>query len=647
MVFYRHQLVPAVIFRIILPVFFAGFLLGCSSVNEPSAPETLPPGYLSAGDNVSQRMLWGYFSGYANPEEGIFELTPMRSADMHLNLVSILNNSAGVSAQVLWAESTPSEGLFTVRVTIKHPYPGNPNYAGFDVHGIFITGASVHLGQGLWIAGEDRPRLLNPDGYTRWWNPLEFTNPGWFGYTNGKLGSPTPDVFDALLNGYKIFADAFPTELEEDPLWLSFPALDDDNGRGVFASSSITRRYQIQFPPGDSYFNYAIDASWAHPSGDPPVVPDDYPPHANCHEAWWIRGDVIENTLKYYTDTGAHEGNLSVYVCVYDWQGRMNGVIAPEVIMVKVFSESLLGSGYAQASLTYDDGISALYQADLTSMCDPDYAGTHLIGIEALSAGGSYKQSWQAAPSQALAAYQVIPVEVEAAVTGPDLTKLFGIHVYVLRTSGGSSPAISDAEIAEDIDYANGFWNEYGFGFELTKKSFIDNSFWYNLDPYDGESMYSSHHDTTGLLNLYYVNAIVGMGGAFCMMGCKYVDNKAKDTYIIFDANSNVGFEEVLTHELGHNIGMLDDLYWLYFGYSCMDLAYLFCGFYPTDIYCKSSDAGMGNIMYFVSETPGKPPSWYHISSADIEMNTPPINSQGENAAYLHAHYPNNFKDMQ
>ena len=175
---------------------------------------------------------------------------------------------------------------------------------------------------------------------------------------------------------------------------------------------------------------------------------------------------------------------------------------------------------------------------------------------------------------------------------------------------------------------------------------YIDNNTYYNLDPYDAQNLHAWKHDSTGLINLYYVNSIVGMGGAFCMMGCDYDETIGKDTYIMFDANGNTGWEEVLSHELGHNIGMLDDMYWLYFGYSCADLAYIFCGYYDTDIYCNPPDAVYGNLMYFLNEYPWTPPYWYHISSNDIEMNTPAINSQAENAAYFHTNYPGNFLDM-
>ena len=623
-------------------------LCGCSgrSIEPAMSPSdnaaTAPPIHVREG---ALRQVWGYYSGYADTETGRFELAPLRAVEMHVNLVSTLNSTDGVQAKVLWDESVPSQGLFEVKVTINHPYASDPKYAGFDVRGILITGASQVIGLGLWTAGDSHPRLLNPDGYTRWWNPSEFLNPGMFGYTNGKLGNPYPSTFDAQLNAYKIFADVL-TEQDGDLIELVVPDLADDNGRAVFRSASLTRRYTIKFPPGGSYFNYAVDASWAPPYVNPPTVPDDFPPDANCPEAFYIKCET-ENSLQYIPGTGEHQGTLGLSAFVYDWQGRMSGAIAPQIIFVNVHSTGLFGSDIGQAVLTYDDGIQAVYHADLTSMADPDHVGTYWLGVEVVSSQGAYKQSWQSAPTAALAAYSIFSIEVTEGSIEPELLKKFGVHAWVLRKSDGTSPAISDADIDIHIDYANEFWSTYGLGIMLAERTYINSSTYYNIDAYDSYALYQYKHDTTGLVNLYYVNSVVGENASFCIIHCKYEENYAKDTYIVYDCSSDIGWHEVLTHELGHNIGLLEDLYWLDFGYTCQDVDYAYCGYSPTDIYCNPNDTDEGNIMYWISDYPGTPPWMYFISDYDIEMNTSPINSQGENAAYFHTHYPSRFKNMQ
>ncbi len=644
------EVIPARPIAVLLKLFSAilifGIVAGCSG----GTADTVSPSLANVEASVSSaggRALWGYFSGYANPEEGIFEILPLRATDLHVNLVSTLNGTAGVVAQVLWGESNPGAGLLKVRVTLKHPYAYDPKYPGFDVRGILITGKSQQISSSLWTAGDSNPRLLNPDGFTRWWNPNEFMSSGIMGYTNGVLGSPTPLLFDAQLNGYKIFADAFPTEYDDDPLYISVYALDADQGRSVFHSLSQTKRYTIQFPPGASYFNYAVDASWANPTSNPPAVPDDFPPKANCPEAWYVKCDIAQNTLKYYPEDGSHDGNLVLNVSIYDWQGRINGAVAPEVSSIKIYSTDLFGSSTATASLLNDDGTVAVYQANISSKCNPHHVGSYRIGVEALSSSGAYKQSWQSAPPAALAAYQIITVDVAEGQLEPPFLKVFGIHAFILRKSSGTDPAISESEIATHIAYANSVWNKYKLAYQLEEVSYINSSTYYNLDPYSSDQMHSIYGDNTGLLNVYYVNSIVGQGGAYAMIECDFHDQWAKYSYVVYDANDNYGWNEVLSHELGHYCGMLDDMYWLDYGYSCYDLAMAWCGYYPTDVYCDAPDASGHNLMYWISSYPGAPPSTYYISDDDMEMNTPSIDSQAENALYFHTHYPTHYTDMQ
>ena len=215
-----------------------------------------------------------------------------------------------------------------------------------------------------------------------------------------------------------------------------------------------------------------------------------------------------------------------------------------------------------------------------------------------------------------------------------------------LRTSAGTDPAISDPEISADIAYANEFYSRYGFGIELAGRSYIDSDLYYNFSTSDTFNLHSLAHDTTGLVNLYYVNSIVGQGGAYAMIPCLFPNCTGNSSTIIFDANDNVGLDEVLTHELGHAIGMLTDEYLLDQGYTCEDLAYVNCSG-VTDVYCDPTLNVWGNLMYFLDGNPDTPVSFYSLSDTDIEMNTSAIDSQAENIKYFHSNYPSNFRDME
>jgi hypothetical protein len=170
----------------------------------------------------------------------------------------------------------------------------------------------------LFFAGPGDVHLLNPDGYTRWWNPVEFpanvVNPSG-GYIDGLLGKPHSVAdFDATLNGYKYFASDL-TSPDADLSELSF------NMRGAFVpGTSCVRRYVIGFTPANLVFNYAVDADWAPPTGTKPFdIPDDFPPSANRPEAYRVELHNIQNSLAYDTDTGTGSGILSMSVWVYDW----------------------------------------------------------------------------------------------------------------------------------------------------------------------------------------------------------------------------------------------------------------------------------------------------------------------------------------
>src|SRR3972149_9332421 len=117
----------------------------------------------------------------------------------------------------------------------------------------------------------DESRLINADGYTRWWNYYEFApRESVFGYTHGALASS--GFPSATVNPYKYFAD-------------DLSALDGVEGlnismRGSFSASKVenTRNYIFQFPMSGGQpqieFYYAIDASWSEP--DPSYAPE-YP----------------------------------------------------------------------------------------------------------------------------------------------------------------------------------------------------------------------------------------------------------------------------------------------------------------------------------------------------------------------------------
>ena len=272
-----------------------------AAAEQNSTPEALPVG----------NSLLGYYEVVIDLEAGTVEFVAMRTAEMHFNLVPVLEGAI----MNLGLASPPSiaGGVLSADIVLTHPFAGKLNLSGFDVKGILITeGSKTGFGDpDIKIAGPNETRLLNADGFTRWWNPAEFLLPGLSGYSPGKLGGIIDPANSAILNGYKLFSD----DLEADePI-----AASDLSQRALFmAGSSNVRHYQIRLASGLK-FNYAVDCSWAPAVPNPPVnLPDDFPPEANQAEAWFIEVSETNNTL-WYKD-GEWGGNVSYDITVHDWQ---------------------------------------------------------------------------------------------------------------------------------------------------------------------------------------------------------------------------------------------------------------------------------------------------------------------------------------
>ena len=78
-----------------------------------------------------------------------------------------------IASPLAWSQGNT---VLDLDIRIVHPFPTMLEYSGFDVKGIFITKGTLtgFSDAGLTLANTGETRLLNPDGYTRWWNAREF-----------------------------------------------------------------------------------------------------------------------------------------------------------------------------------------------------------------------------------------------------------------------------------------------------------------------------------------------------------------------------------------------------------------------------------------------------------------------------------------
>ncbi len=303
-----------------LIIIASALLLGCSSgADLPSAPRE---DVNHSASSTSSHYTWGLFRFEADLDAGTLDVTPLRSAEMHLNALPFLEPPPFVNLSL---ESLEINGnLIEADIGLRHPFLGMNEFTGMDVNGILISNGTIggFTDSGITIPGPDDIRLLNADGSSRWWNPTEFpVNAGIFAYNDGVLGTPDSIAdFNSTVNPYKYYCGDFNSP--DDPM-----SEVDPEGRGVFrAGEKNVRRYSIEMGASGLVFNYAVDANWEFPAGDPPwVVPDSFGPAANRPEPWWIDTEVSNNTL--FNDGTVSGGGFNLTMNVYDWyNAEMNTV---------------------------------------------------------------------------------------------------------------------------------------------------------------------------------------------------------------------------------------------------------------------------------------------------------------------------------
>ncbi|MFH1676465.1 MAG: hypothetical protein ABIC40_05515 [bacterium] len=305
------------------------FTMGCGS-NQPIAPDT-NPGLQKAQETQTvsgNRVLWGMWQFRFDLKNQTAEIVPFREAFAHVNVTSLLEPKPLTFLKIdegTLQVDVPNNTI-EVDVILTHPLPKNPEYMGFDVRGILITDGTLSgfdFDPNLVMSDLTETRLENADGYTRWWNPMEFTKPGILGYTDGKLGKSNKKVnYASIINGYKYFADGLGLN---DDVMAPIVML----GRGRFSPSSTnSRHYSLKFGPdaGDfMVFNYAVDASWESPTNMPPTSLEDFPMKANCLEPFNIKVTELVNSLYYLPDPPPDcdqvGGVLRLQIDVASWQG--------------------------------------------------------------------------------------------------------------------------------------------------------------------------------------------------------------------------------------------------------------------------------------------------------------------------------------
>ena len=356
------------------------FVFGCNAGNgNPVSPDESDHGQLteaSFDSPNSSRHLLSVWDVSVDPESGEVDLVPARSADFTCNIAHFL--APPVNPQLLMKITMLSgtdfnAGYLDLDISMMLPFPGLPEYKGFDTWLIFLTNGSEvsAIDPDIIYSREENlePVLLNPDGYTRWWNYPEFTDPmPLLSFKPFALSTwPTPS---ATINSYKYYADGIGFD-------GSVADLPTEN-RGVFSNgyTMISRHFLIQFPviggTPQFRFNIAVCTSWAFPdsSGAPSYPPDSFPPEAQAQEAYNAIFDSSDSNAWYLDgDTG---GSVVASVEVFDWQAPANpDGVEGEVVAIMLESPIFIAPINIKSIATISPGsqpTSAIFEATIPEL---------------------------------------------------------------------------------------------------------------------------------------------------------------------------------------------------------------------------------------------------------------------------------------
>jgi hypothetical protein len=282
------------------------------------------------GSTNPGRQLWGVWEISIDPESGDVEVVPARFSEFHANVRKFLEDGPCKNCIKVVPPIVHQPYGIDVTISLTHPFPGNTNFNGFDVRGICMLDGEYLLPTPEYLTTRLLPgnaALRNPDGFTTAFNAPYFTLPGILGYSPGKMVPPSSLYPFDTLNAFKAFYSVGQSE-------------DEGGRRGFQAGDTITRTYEIQVSTiMPFHFYYAVDASWEPPTGPAPYDFDDFPPSANCPEAYRFDFSVVSGEL--FPDTG------SVLVGVDAWDHQ--GWVAPYELMIQ--APECLNTGFTLNTL--------------------------------------------------------------------------------------------------------------------------------------------------------------------------------------------------------------------------------------------------------------------------------------------------------
>jgi hypothetical protein len=303
--------------QFLLLAILVAVITGCA--RDPVSPPSDSDSQLQLKPQASAQegpyRLWGEWTLYFDVSHENVDLVPVRNSRFHLNALKFLESYCSDCLKIV---SLKNNGDSTVDLTVRitHPFPGLPQYTGFDVKGIIMfDGSWENPGSYYqppwpepfrlsWRKLGD-PQLLNADGYTIRWSPWYESGSDLpiFNYWEGKYATGTPT---ANVNGYLNFYTNY-------------------NRHMFYTDGSVNRTYKIWLPPGEPVTcGYAVEACWEPPTVTPVTDPAwDFPITANQVEAYEFR--FVLNNGEPITDPeccGEKNNHTEAYMLARRWNGE-------------------------------------------------------------------------------------------------------------------------------------------------------------------------------------------------------------------------------------------------------------------------------------------------------------------------------------
>ena len=384
---------------IILSLFVA---IGCSgggggSPVAPSAGTDITSGPNNSGQiQPSNTSLLGYYDVYLDVGSQSFEVVEDRTASYTVNLIPFLNQMSspqyGLSfGPVVFDDADPSNLVVDVEFQWHHPFPLVQQYKVYDFMGVIITnGDSILDYHNLRVGnyGSDT-YMTNADGYTRWFNPSEFTTELIFGWAPGGIQNLEGS---AKLNPFRAYGKGLDAD---GSLWDWLES--GSNSNGLFQSGG-GRKLSLEFPsPQDGLvFGYAAVCCWEEQGTGP------YTPY---HREEPIAFNVTLEDNIYY-DGSDYGGDVRALIDIWAWGEQPSDVLIESSVLSAVVPAWPTGGGGPNWS-TYEIDVAS--DVPLTSNDDQEMwviaerLGHNYINVSGVAAPSS---------SQTLAAFFRVPMFV-------------------------------------------------------------------------------------------------------------------------------------------------------------------------------------------------------------------------------------------